>query len=73
MKQYITFNFIIELKEKLTYSYPMLCYSQQWPWFGVDWNTNCLSQLGNYIYALQISVVSKEKLDHSQFNSWTFY
>lgn len=29
LKQYITFNFIIELKEKLTYSYPMLCYSQQ--------------------------------------------
>ena len=29
MKQYITFNFIIELKEKLTYRDPMLCYSQQ--------------------------------------------
>ena len=34
-----------------------------WP---VDWNTNCLSQLGNY--ALKISVVGKEKLDYSQFN-----
>ena len=66
MKQYITFNFIIELKEQLTYRDPMLCYSQQWPWFGADWNTNCLSQLGNY--ALKISVVSKGELDHSQFN-----
>ena len=37
-----------------------------WP---VDWNTNCLSQLGNYALKISVVMISKEELDHSQFNT----